>query len=363
MEKESKWPDWLQLNFITITIIVAVALAAIVVIGEFLDTVATANSFKLDKVADSTNKADYEIFKLRAEVQQIRSDTAGRAFWIKLVGIFITVIGAIAGFLVGQSKAAKDRLKAEEKRNQDQLAFEHRKDVDEAYQQIVQELSADKAVLRAAAAVKLGAILQNIPAEWNISDERKQQLIKLTKQVIAAALAIEEDEKVRKTLSIALVLHKPASIPPAESKELLSDVKGMDLSHANAADAYWARADFSGTDFYRADLQKTSFRRSKLTYAQFRETNLRQTVFKDAECRSANFLLADLREADFTGADLTGASFAKARVFGVIVKDAKWSSQPGVFVDTSASDGEKVLEPFDEWMGVRIGSGFDEAKS
>jgi hypothetical protein len=354
MERESKWPDWLQLNFVTITIIVALTLAGVVVIGEYLDKVATAKSFILEKPADSTYKADYEIFKLRAEVQQIRSDTAGRAFWIKLVGIFITVTGAIAGFLIGQSKAAKDRLKAEEKRDQDQLAFQHRKDVDDAYQQIVQELAADKAVLRAAAAVKLGAILQGIPAEWNISDERKQQLIKLTKQVIAAALAIEEDEKVRKTLSIALVLHKPAKAPTGKGGELLSDVSGMDLSHANAADAYWARADFSGTDFYRADLQKTSFRRSVLANAQFRETNLRQTVFKEADCRGANFLLADLREADFTGVDLTGASFAGARVFGVVVKDVRWSGQPGVVVDTSPGDGEKVMQPFDEWIRGRI---------
>jgi hypothetical protein len=353
MEKGSKWPNWLQLNIITITIIVAVALFAVVVMGELLDRIATANSFNLDKIPYSTNKADYEIFKLRAEIQQIRSDTAGRAFWIKLVGIFITVAGAVAGFLVGQSKATKDRLKAEDKRDQDRLAFEHRKDVDEAYQQIVQELAAEKAVLRAAAAVKLGAILQDIPAEWNISAGRKQQLIKLTKQVIAAALAIEADEKVRKTLSIALVLHKPASVPAGKGKELLSDVTGMDLSYANAADAYWARADFSGADFYRADLQKTSFRRSNLTYAQFRETNLRQTVFKEAECRGANFLLADLREADFTGADLTGASFVNARVFGVVVKDVKWSGQPGVMVDTSASE-EKVMEAFDEWMKARI---------
>jgi len=60
-----------------------------------------------------------------------------------------------------------------------------------------------------------------------------------------------------------------------------------------------------------------------------------------------------LREADFKGADLTGASFVNARVFGVVVKDVKWSGQPGVMVDTSASE-EKVMEAFDEWMKARI---------
>jgi Pentapeptide repeats (8 copies) len=64
--------------------------------------------------------------------------------------------------------------------------------------------------------------------------------------------------------------------------------------------------------------------------------------------------LADLREADFTGADLTGASFAGARVFGVVVKDVRWSGQPGVVVDTSPGDGEKVMQPFDEWIRGRI---------
>jgi hypothetical protein len=41
-------------------------------------------------------------------------------------------------------------------------------------------------------------------------------------------------------------------------------------------------------------------------------------------------------------------------VFGVVVKDVKWSGQPGVMVDTSASEEEKVMEAYDAWMGKRI---------
>jgi hypothetical protein len=40
---------------------------------------------------------------------------------------------------------------------------------------------------------------QEFPHEWNVSDKRKNQLIQLTKQVLAAARSIEDEPKVLKT--------------------------------------------------------------------------------------------------------------------------------------------------------------------
>ncbi len=53
--------------------------------------------------------------------------------------------------------------------------------------------------MRATAAVKLGAILKSFPKEWDVDEDRLQQMVRLTKEVLAAALAIEGDPKVLKT--------------------------------------------------------------------------------------------------------------------------------------------------------------------
>ena len=40
-----------------------------------------------------------EIDKLAAEIRQIRSDTTGSLFWLKMIALFVTVGGAVGGYL------------------------------------------------------------------------------------------------------------------------------------------------------------------------------------------------------------------------------------------------------------------------
>ncbi|HEX6289961.1 MAG TPA: pentapeptide repeat-containing protein [Herpetosiphonaceae bacterium] len=290
----------------------------------------------------STPKEQYEIAKLAAEIRQIRSDTSGSLFWLKLIALFVTVGGAVGGYLVGQSQITHERLN-----------FEHRKDVDATYQGIVQELSSTEPILRSAAAVKLGSILKAFPVEWNVKDERRDELIQLTKQVLAAALSIEENDKVLKSLTIALVLHKPwENSSTDKEKQRLGDVRELDLSGANACDAYWARVDFSYTDFYRANLELVSFRKSILQGAQFRETKLKDAVLIEANCEGANFKLADLRGADFSQARLFKANFEGAKVHGVNMSGAELGANPNVKVDTSEKgDGSQMVD-FADWLAA-----------
>jgi hypothetical protein len=280
-------------------------------------------------VADSQKR--YELAKLNAEINQIISDTSGSLFWIKFIGLLMTVTGAVVGYVVGQSENTKRRIKAEEEQAMRKLNFEHRKDVDTAYQAIVQELSDEKPVLRAAAAVKLGAILKTFPAEWEVGKERKEQLIQLTKEVLAAALSIEKDLKVLKTITIALVLDKSIEGKIGEKKVKFSNVKNLDLSGAKAQDAYWAKADFSYADFFKAELQKTSFRDAILTYAQFREANLRKAVLVNAICENANFEGAKVYDMNLQGAILTGV-------------------KTDVLVDVSENDDAPVMMNFGDWL-------------
>ena len=284
-----------------------------------------------ERLADK--KTEYEITKLDAEISRIRSDTAGSLFWLKLVALFVTVGGAVGGYLIGQSRATIAKLN-----------FEDRKNVDEVYQSIVQELAAESPILRAAAAVKLGSVLKSFPAEWNVSDTRKEQLLQLTKSVLAAALSIETDPKVLKTLTINIILHKP------QSSGGLASVQELDLSGAKAADAYWAKCNFEYTDFYAADLSRASFRKSNLSGAQYRESNLKSAVFVESICMNANFKMADLRGASFDRANLNSVNFDHAKVHSVSIKEATIKNIADCQVDVSVDGDGSQLVPVSKWL-------------
>jgi uncharacterized protein YjbI with pentapeptide repeats len=316
-----------------------IVLMAVVLVFALALTLGAQYVIELDRThAGSkapTAKDGYEISKLDAEIRQIRSDTGGSLFALKVIALFVTVGGAVGGYLIGLSRTTQARL-----------SFEDRKNVDEVYQSIIQELADESPILRAAAAVKLGSVLRSFPAEWNVGDARREQLMQLTKQVVAAALSIETDKKVLKTLTINLVLCK------AKPDDALASVQEIDLSGAKAYDAYWARCDFSYADFYAADLARASFRKSKLAGAQFREVTAGKVIFNEADCTGANFKMADLRGASFENATLHGANFDGALVHAVSIAGAKFENMLPCQVDVSEQgDGSQML-PIEQWLGL-----------
>jgi len=313
-----------------------------------------------------------EVDKLSAEIRQIRSDTGGSLFWLKLVGVLVTVGGAVGGYLVGQSRSTRRRLE-----------FDDRRKVDELYQQMVMELCSESELLRTAAAVKLGGLLRAFPQEWQVSDSRRDELVQLTKQVLAASLAIEQQAKVLKTLTIQVVLDRPWAEDEEEtrrchpwddsaepqSKSEYGDLRGADLSNAKADDAYWAKVDFTDADLYRARLKDASFRNAILVRAQFRETFFEGAVLAGADCEGANFKLADLSGADLTnanlrntrfersdlrdvnfgGATLSGTKFIRPKVAGATLTDAVLDGVEGE-VDISPEDEGEELMPASVWI-------------
>ena len=283
-----------------------------------------------DSLADK--KTEYEISKIQAEISRIRSDTAGSLFWLKIFALFVTVGGAVGGFLLGLSRSSIARQR-----------FEERKNVDEVYQSIIREIADESSIIRATAAVKLGSILKDFPVEWKVSERRRAQMFQLTKQVMAAALSIERDEKVLKTLTISLVLLKP-------EREALADVKGMDLSGANAEDAYWARCDFSSSDFYAANLSKVSFRKSDLSNCQFREACLKNAVLEETVCEKTNFKMVDLRGSSFEKATLKAVNFEYAKVHSVSLYGANIENVYDCYVDLSKEGDGSNLTPVKEWI-------------
>jgi Pentapeptide repeats (8 copies) len=324
----------------TVALLVALVLAAIMAAGYLLQALVQHGS--LTSGSGPALKEQREVDKLTAEVKQIRSDTGGSLYWLKLAAVFVTVGAGVGGYLIAHSRSTRERVAAEDRRTQQRLAFERRAQVDAAYQAMVLELSSPSAILRASAAMKLGKVLQAPPIEWHLEDERRDEIWSLTKQLLAASLAIETEPKVLKALTIAVALH-------AEHDEH-GDLRGLDFSLARAADAYWARLDFRYADFYKADLTGASLRKAKLGGAQFRETVLRGAVLAEAKCEKANFKFTDLRNADLSGADLTGASFESAKVHGVVLAGATLASLNDHVVDLSERGDGSELVSVGDWV-------------
>ena len=222
----------------------ALVLAAVMAAGYLLQALVQHGS--LTSANGPALKEQREVDKLTAEVKQIRSDTGGSLYWLKLAAVFVTVGAGVGGYLIAHSRSTRERLAAEDRRTDLRLAFERRGQVDAAYQAMVLEPSSSSAILRANAAMKLGKVLQSPPVEWHLEDDRRDEIWSLTKQLLAASLAIETEPKVLKALTIAVALHA--------SPDERGDLRGLDFSLAKAADAYWARVDFSYADFYKADL-------------------------------------------------------------------------------------------------------------
>ena len=294
----------------------------------------------------------YEISKLAAEIRKIRSDTGGSLFLLKIIALLVTVGGAVGGYLYGHHRSTWARIDFEDRTARARIDFESRQNVDAAFQVIVQELAAPSPLLRAAAVVKLGNVLESFPSEWRVSEARRGELIHLAKQVLAAALAIEDQEKVLKTLTIAIAKHKPwADDPEADSsRKRMADLQGIDLSRTQATDAYWAIVDFTYADFFKAVVSKTSFREAVLDGAQFREAELNDCVLAGSKCRGTNFKMADLRGTDLTGADLTKADFQLAKVANSNIENAILKENEDCEVDISESD-EPQLVPLARWLG------------
>ena len=225
-------------------LLVALVLAAIMAAGYLLQALVQHGS--LTSASGPALKEQREVDKLTAEVKQIRSDTGGSLYWLKLAAVFVTVGAGVGGYLIAHSRSTRERLAAEDRRTEQRLAFERRGQVDAAYQAMVLELSSPSPILRANAAMKLGKVLQSPPVEWHLEDERREEIWSLTKQLLAASLAIETQPKVLKALTIAVALHA--------KRTSIGDLRELDFSLARAADAYWARIDFTYADFYRADL-------------------------------------------------------------------------------------------------------------
>ena len=107
----------------------------------------------------------------------------------------------------------------------------------------------------------------------------------------------------------------------------------VDLTGANLRSAFFARTDFTGSNFSGIDgrrakfgtaiLNNVRFDEARLIGADFTTSELAGASFKGADLRRARFFRANLRGVDLTGASLDGTDFLKADLSGATWVDGK----------------------------------------
>ena len=95
-----------------------IVLVAVVLFLALVITLGAQYFTELNRTQAGSNKAlnakdSYEVSKLDAEIRQIRSDTAGSLFALKVIALFVTVGGAVGGYLIGQSRTTQARISFE----------------------------------------------------------------------------------------------------------------------------------------------------------------------------------------------------------------------------------------------------------
>jgi len=95
---------------IVVLVLVVLGFALAITLGAqyFIELNRTQAGNKAPNAKDS-----YEISKLDAEIRQIRSDTGGSLFALKVIALFVTVGGAVGGYLIGQSRTTQARISRE----------------------------------------------------------------------------------------------------------------------------------------------------------------------------------------------------------------------------------------------------------
>jgi hypothetical protein len=96
----------LVLNQPVIVVVVLLVLAVMLLTSFLLQSRAERGALTPIVAGGTSAKELREIDKLNAEIKQIRSDTGGSLFWLKMAGLFVTVGAAVGGYLIGQARTS-----------------------------------------------------------------------------------------------------------------------------------------------------------------------------------------------------------------------------------------------------------------
>ena len=173
---------------------------------------------------------------------------------------------------------------------------------------------------------------------------RSLALAALTLLVAAPAVpALAEDDLARQLIGSCMGCRLPKDLHGRDLHGLRfvgSDLRDVDLSHANLRDAEFTGANLDGTRFDDADLRNARFVGVRLRHTSFARANTEGITFVGAsvsqsdvdgaagriilrDCTGCSLKGLDMHDADLRGIKLVGASLNDAKLAGAKLNDAR----------------------------------------
>ena len=259
-------------------------------------------------------KAELELRKLELEVAELKHDNR----WATALKFAPFLTALAAGLTIAASVWKFTRQNARQRRlDREERERERRKQLDERFADVVENLGQDSPAMRCGAAVSIRSFL-NYSEVLNY-DERIYFLL-------VAMLRIEKHPAVLEVLHEAFkrsVRLQAAAFSKANEKLQQNELRHRlrlshcDLSGANLTwlesesavlrNALLADADLSFSCLTRLDAESAGFERARVV-----EANLQKARLNQARLIDANFRASDLRWVHFKGADLTCCKLQRA---------------------------------------------------
>jgi uncharacterized protein YjbI with pentapeptide repeats len=175
---------------------------------------------------------------------------------------------------------------------------------------------------------------------------------------VPAAPALAEDDLARQLISSCVGCRLPKDLHGRDLHGLRfvgSDLRDVDLSHANLRDAEFTGSNLDGTRFDDADLRNARFTGVRLRRTSFARANVEGVRFVGAsvgqgdidgaagriilrDCTGCSLKGLDMHDADLRGSRLVGASLNDAKLAGARLNDARLVGVSARDADLSRTD-------------------------
>lgn len=132
----------------------------------------------------------------------------------------------------------------------------------------------------------------------------------------------------------------------AEASLFKSELQEADLFHANLHRAFMFRSELEGANLYRANLQEANLAATNLQRANLGIADLQKAVLFGANLREANLALANLKGANLFGANLQSANLSFAYLQGA---DLSGADLEGANLERVKINNETYLPDGTKW--------------
>lgn len=225
-----------------------------------------------------------DALKIQAEIEKLKLENDSTRSWLlafgPLLGAILALIPIGLGYLV----------KMFSERGLLQIQNTHARSVrrEEQITRMLDDLSGESQARQSFAAAGMMSLIRENFETGGKDRPPPAERYRESTMLVTALLARLRDER----LSVGVVkyvadeLYKLFTSGPTQKARF--KVRDFNLQQVRLINAYWARLDASGADFFDADLERASFRNANLEKAVLYGANVDRAVFSGANLKGAN---------------------------------------------------------------------------